>query len=199
MQLFWSPQQSLCHLSPFLLPRGDPDEDQDRACCTRLLCESAPRPDPTSDRSQLIDILKEILFRVGSYPNRAEAKEVTAAQIPAHNPSDKSNTAITDPSLLSRRLRPRVPSGRTVGRSSVGCAPPNRTLLPTISSNPEYAPVFFNPIATFTLILRASKKRPSWHWHGGHDQMDFHPTPVALQSGWHGSSPFYRTETLPQC
>ena len=29
-------------------------------------CESAPKGDPTSDRPQLLDTLKKILFRVGS-------------------------------------------------------------------------------------------------------------------------------------
>ena len=34
-------------------------------------CESAPKWDPTSDRPQLLDTLKEILFRVGSDRRRS--------------------------------------------------------------------------------------------------------------------------------
>jgi len=35
-------------------------------CIDPPLCESAPKRDPTSDRPQLVDTLKEILLRVGS-------------------------------------------------------------------------------------------------------------------------------------
>jgi len=75
--------------------------------------------------------------REDGYPNGPEAKEVTAAQIAAHSPSDKSNTAITDPRLLSCRLWAGFPSGWTVGRSSAGYEPPNRTLLSSISPTPR--------------------------------------------------------------
>jgi hypothetical protein len=37
-----------------------------RSLTGRANCESAPKRDPTSDRPQLLDTLKEILFRVGS-------------------------------------------------------------------------------------------------------------------------------------
>jgi hypothetical protein len=109
---------------------------------------------------------------VTGYPNKAEAKEVTAAQIAAHSPNDKNNTAITDPSLPSRRLWAGFPSGRTVGRSSAGYAPANRTLLPSISPNPRSAAHFLYWVRdALTLILPASKKRPGWRSHGRYDRM----------------------------
>jgi hypothetical protein len=56
----------LCHDTLYF---ADPTQFNDPLDCIPTVisdCESTPKRDPTSDRRQLLDTLKEFLFRVGS-------------------------------------------------------------------------------------------------------------------------------------
>ena len=100
------------------------------------------------------------------YRSTAETKEATIVQIAAHSPSDNSNAAITAPGLISRRPKAGFPSGRTLGRSSAQCAPPNRTLPPSISptSNVRSFSLMRSPCVNPELagVKRASWLAPAW-------------------------------------
>jgi hypothetical protein len=101
------------------------------------------------------------------YRSTTKVDKTITSQIAAHNQSDQSTTKIQDPKLTSDRLRAGFPSGRTVGQSSAGYAPPTKLCYPAFPPNSNVRPFLFvnrelgasNERLTFGMFAVSVEKR----------------------------------------